>query len=119
MKKQHIQPIVEYLQQRGSFAYPDEILEALVPLIGKSRGVMRLYVHSMLLRYRKRGILIRIKPASSPIYAWGLSAWGKGNASGENDYMPGIAPAEDATLPASVLRKRTKGSSFVQDPSFK
>lgn len=105
--------MVEYIEQRGRFVYPEELVQAMIKSLGKSRGVVRLYVSSMLLQYKKRGLLIRI----IPLNAWGLPVWGDPNMTARENYLPDAPACTEEIIPCGVLRKSRQQTSFTREPA--
>lgn len=114
MKKSDLFLITDYLERRNHFVYSEEIVDFLVKCLGKSRGVLKLYVNSMLLRLKSRGKVVKHMPDQSGHFVWGIPSWLDSNGYPLVTYLPDMPPPQFISWPASVNPKHTKTRAVLK-----
>lgn len=80
-------PIIKLVKSENRFLYQHELIEGLI-MPGKSRGLIRLYVGSAVLRLVRRNEIVRATSDPSVLYVWGLSEWLDRDGTIKSDYLP-------------------------------
>lgn len=114
MRKPNFFLITNYLEKRNHFVYTEEIIDSLVESLGKSRGIIKLYVNSILSRLRKRGKIVKYMPDQSGLFVWGMPSWLDSNGYPIITYLPDTLPPKILIWPCRVNPKHTKTRAILK-----